>query len=137
MRILFALAFAILAALPARASEELVLGLSEDQVAINVTFDGSDLLVFGAVKRDTPIPAGDPIGVIMAIEGPSLPVTVRRKEKKWGIWINTDSLEISSAPAFYAVATSGPFADVLKETEDQRYHITIPTGMDNADIAKV
>jgi hypothetical protein len=44
---LLALAFLVL---PARA-EEIVLGLSSDEVAITATFDGSDILIFGAVKR--------------------------------------------------------------------------------------
>jgi len=43
-----------LAAVPLRA-EEVVLGLSKDQVAITATFEGSDILIFGAVKREAPI----------------------------------------------------------------------------------
>jgi hypothetical protein len=39
-----------LAALPA-AAEEVVLGLSSDTVSINTNFDGSEILIFGAVKR--------------------------------------------------------------------------------------
>ncbi|MEZ5716073.1 MAG: TIGR02186 family protein [Paracoccaceae bacterium] len=114
-------------ALPLAAGEDVVLGLSQNRVAITANFDGSEILIFGAVKRDTPVAAdAAPIEVIIAIEGPSVPVTVRRKEKKYGIWINTDSLKISSAPAFYAVATSGPFHEVLSETEDQRYHVSVP-----------
>ena len=54
MRFILIAALLIASALPLRASEELVLGLSQDRVAITVTFDGSDILVFGAVKRDTP-----------------------------------------------------------------------------------
>ena len=47
----------------------------------------------------------------MAVAGPSEPVMVRRKEKKFGIWVNTDSVLVDSAPSFYAVATSAPFTD--------------------------
>lgn len=125
-KLAFLLILAVTAALPARASEEVVLGLSQNRVAITANFDGSEILIFGAIKRDVPIPEGDPIEVVMAIEGPSEPVTVRRKEKKYGIWINTDALEIDAAPAFYAVATSGPFAEVLSQIEDHRHHISIP-----------
>jgi len=120
------LVFCVTAALPLRAGEAVVLGLSQNRVAITANFDGSEILLFGAVKRDSPISVEDPIEVVVAIEGPSEPVTVRRKEKKWGIWVNTDSLEIDSAPAFYAVATSGPFDEVLNATEDQRHHVSVP-----------
>ena len=53
----------IMLALPATA-EEVVLGLSKDEVAITTSFNGSDVLIFGAVKRDKPIPDGAPLEVI-------------------------------------------------------------------------
>jgi uncharacterized protein (TIGR02186 family) len=115
----------ILLAMPAQAAEEVVLGLSQDEVAITATFDGSSILVFGAVKREQPIPEGDPLQVIVAVSGPSHPVTVRRKEKKFGIWVNIDSVLVDSAPSFYAVATSAPFSDVIKDVEDLRHRISI------------
>ena len=119
-----ALAF-ILFTIPAFA-EEVVLGLSKDEVAITTSFDGSEILIFGAVKRDKPIPEGDPLGVIIAISGPSEAVTVRRKEKRFGIWVNVDSVEVDHAPSFYAVASSGPLDEVLHDLEDVRFQISIP-----------
>ncbi len=113
-----------LATLPLRA-EEVVLGLSKDKVAITANFDGSDLLVFGAVKRETPIQQ-EPLEVIVTIAGPSAPLTVRRKEKKLGIWVNTDAVEVKAAPSFYAVATTGPLKDVLAPIADLRHRISIP-----------
>ena len=111
---------------PALAAEEqVVLGLSQDRVAITADFDGSEILIFGAVKRETPIPDGPPLEVIVTVAGPSYPVTVRRKEKKFGIWINTDSVLVDLAPSFYAVATSAPFDDIITGTEDLRHRISI------------
>lgn len=124
-----------LALSPAFANEEVVLGLSQNRVAITANFDGSEILIFGAVKRDGPVPGTGPMGVIVTIEGPSLPVTVRRKEKKWGIWVNVDSLEIDEAPAFYAVSTSGPFNEVMSQTEDLRYHVSIPRAIRSIGLA--
>lgn len=114
----------LLFALPARA-EEVVLGLSQDEVAITANFDGSHILVFGAVKREVPIPAGPPLQVVVAVSGPSKPVLVRRKERRFGIWVNTDSVLVDSAPSFYAVATSGPFGEVLTDVEDLRHRVSI------------
>ncbi|WP_111732331.1 TIGR02186 family protein [Roseovarius amoyensis] len=114
----------VLAALPARA-EEVVLGLSRDKVAITANFDGSDILVFGAVKREEPIPEGPPLEVVVTISGPSQPVLVRRKERRFGIWINTDSVILGAAPSFYAVATSGPFGEVLTNVEDLRQRVSV------------
>lgn len=113
---------------PGRANEReaVVLGLSQNRVAITADFDGSEILVFGAVKRDTPIPAdAPPLEVIVTVSGPSAPVTVRRKEKKLGIWVNVDSVLVDSAPSFYAVATSAPFGAVLTDIEDLRHKVSV------------
>lgn len=124
MRLL--LLVALLFTLPAQAAEEeVVLGLSQDRVAITADFDGSEILIFGAVKRETPIPATEPLEVIVTVSGPQHPVLVRRKERKLGIWVNVDSVLVDSAPTFYAVSTSAPFDQVLTDTEDLRYRISI------------
>lgn len=114
----------LLIGLPARA-EEVVLGLSQSEVAITANFDGSQILVFGAVKREKPIPDGPPLEVVVTVSGPSKPVLVRRKERRFGIWVNTDSVLVDSAPSFYAVATSKPFDDVLTDVEDLRHRVSI------------
>ncbi len=123
-----ALALFLVLALPAKA-EEVVLGLSQTQVSITTNFDGSEIFIFGAVKREEAIPTGDPLQVIVAIQGPSEPLTVRRKEKRFGIWVNTESVEVDAAPSFYAIATSAPFDQVLSSTEDLRYKISIPSAI--------
>ncbi|KIN71394.1 TIGR02186 family protein [Sulfitobacter guttiformis] len=107
-------------------AEEIVLGLSSDTVSINTNFDGSEILIFGAIKRDAPIPDEPRMQVIVTVSGPSEPVTVRRKEKKFGIWVNTDAVEIDSAPGFYAISTSSLLGLSLSETEDVRHRISIP-----------
>ena len=123
-----AIALFIALALPAvsAAQEEVVLGLSQNKVSITTNFDGSEILIVGAVKRETAIPTDEPLGVIVAIQGPSEPLTVRRKEKRFGIWVNIESVEVDAAPSFYAVATSGPLNELLSATEDLRYKISIP-----------
>lgn len=90
----------ILCMIPLFASgEEIVLGMSQDEVAITATFDGSNILVFGAIKRESAIPEGE-LGVIVTIAGPSEPVAVHRKERRFGIWVNTDTVEVDAAPSF-------------------------------------
>lgn len=128
MRILHLLFAALLFAVPAKA-EEIVLGLSQDEVAITATFEGSHILIFGAIKRDgTEILDGD-LGVIITVSGPKTPITVRRKERRYGIWVNADAVEVDAAPSYYAVSTSGPLESVLKGVEDLRHSITIPNAI--------
>ena len=80
---------------------------------------------FGAVKREVPPPDSGPLQVIITVAGPSEPLVVRRKEHRFGIWVNVDAVEVDAAPSFYAVATSAPFDEVLSSIEDQRYEISI------------
>lgn len=110
-------------------AERVVLGLSLDEVPITVTFDGSRLLVFGAVRREAPIPPGPPLDVIVTVTGPPQAVDVRRKERVAGIWVNTASVRMQAAPSFYAVASTGPLPEVLALDEDLRYAITLPRMM--------
>lgn len=120
------LALVLLAfALPARA-EEVVARLSQDAISITANFDGSEIFVFGAVKRAAPPPAEAPLDVVITLLGPSEPVTVRRKDRVAGIWVNTQAVEVDLAPAFYAVATTGPLPEVLSQTEDLRHAVSIP-----------
>ena len=114
-----------LAFLPGLArAESVVLGLSQDQVAITATFNGSQLLIFGAVKRDAPAPTA-PLDVVIAISGPFEPVVVRKKSRKFGIWINTEAVHVDEAPSYYAVASSRPLDEALSQTDDLRYKITL------------
>ncbi|NNJ67196.1 MAG: hypothetical protein HKP54_04090, partial [Boseongicola sp.] len=94
-------------ALPAQA-EEVVAGLSQDSVQITTNFDGSEILIFGAVKRAAPLPDGPPLQVIVTVQGPQAPITIRRKDKRFGIWVNNAAVEVDAAPSYYAVATSAP-----------------------------
>ncbi len=108
------------------APEKIVAGLSQNRVAITANFDGSEILIYGAVKRETPTPTDSTLDMIITVEGPSVPLVIRRKEKVAGIWINGASVRIDSAPSFYTVATSGPLATILSDTDDLRNKITIP-----------
>lgn len=123
MRRLFALL--LLLASPASAQEEVVMGLSQDRVRITTDFDGSDLLIFGAVKRESPI-IDPPLDVIVTVAGPSTPVTIHQKDRRLGIWVNAETVKYTAAPSFYAVATSGPLSKILRQTEDLRHAVSIP-----------
>ena len=111
--------------LPAAAQEQIVAGMSQNRVSITADFDGSEILIYGAVKRDAPAPAGSALEVIVTVEGPATPVAVRRKGRVAGIWVNNASVHIDSAPSFYAVATTGPLNHILSDTDNLRYGVTI------------
>lgn len=106
-------------------AEAVVAGLSQDAIAITTNFEGSEILIFGAVRREAPPPGTAPLEVIITVQGPPRPVTVRRKDRRFGIWVNTDASEIDAAPTFYAVQTTAPLSVVLSQTEDMRHRVTL------------
>lgn len=120
------LALFLLLILPAPLkAEQVVAGLSQSRISISTNFDGSEILIFGAVKREDAITLDPPLEVIITVEGPSRPVAVRRKEKRFGIWVNTDTVEVDAAPTYYAVATSAPWEAAIKDIEDLRHKVSI------------
>lgn len=132
LRLLATLTILLLSTLPVRA-EEVVAGLSQNRVSITATFVGSEILIFGAVKRDSPPPEGDPLEVVVVVEGPSAPITVRKKDKRFGIWVNTEAMELAAAPSFYAVASSAPLEQSISTLDDLRHLISVERSIQISD----
>jgi uncharacterized protein (TIGR02186 family) len=102
---------------PVRAQEEstLVADLSENLIAITTGFSGIDVLLFGAT---------DGYGeVIVVVRGPTDSVTVRKKERVAGIWVNTSSLEFDGVPGYYRFAASQPVDTLLTKELRQTFQI--------------
>jgi uncharacterized protein (TIGR02186 family) len=121
---------------PISTGETIVAGLSQNLIAITTNFTGSEILIYGAVRREVPIPQGASLEVVVTVQGPSRPVTVRRKERKFGIWMNTEAVSISAAPSFYAIASTVPLDQALSATEDLRHQVTIPSAISAVGMAK-
>ncbi|MBK5926587.1 TIGR02186 family protein [Rhodobaculum claviforme] len=120
------LAWLALAALPARA-EEVLAGLSQTSVALTSTFGGSEILVFGAIRRDAPPPPdAPPMEIIVTVEGPPQRLSVWRKSRRAGVWMNVEEVRIARAPSFYAVASSAALDVALSATEDLRHSVSVP-----------
>ncbi|MCB1388982.1 MAG: TIGR02186 family protein [Rhodobacteraceae bacterium] len=127
-----ALILTLLLALPAHASE-IVGALSQNRVSLTASFSGSEILIFGAIRRDadevTAEEAAEARGdedfdVVIVIEGPRQPVAVWRKDRRAGIWMNVDSVSLDSVPSFYAVATTGPLNQILTPETDAAFRIS-------------
>ena len=99
---------ALLAPVAPAQADDLDVDLSKPDVRLNVSFEGQDLLLFGA--KDL---AGD---IIVVVRGPNHDSSVRLKERVAGIWVSTDEVIFADAPSFYALASSRPVADLLPES---------------------
>lgn len=125
-RLLRIAAAALLLAAPAARAEEIVSGVSQTGVSITTDFNGTAIMIYGAAMREAPPPDWPLLQVIITIEGPPTPLVIRKKQKVAGIWLNRGEVDISSAPSFYAVATTGDIGDILSPEEDAKYDVTIP-----------
>lgn len=103
-----------------------IASLSQNAVSITTDFSGSEIFVYGAIERERPVDASDDgLGVIITVLGPSSPVTVRKKDRVFGIWANAESAVIDSAPSFYALASTAPLTDILTDASNSRSNVTV------------
>ncbi len=119
--------------LTAQAKPVLVPDVSQRTVRIVYSFTGADLLLFGAILYPGGRLPSDkrPVDVVVVVKGPTQSVLVREKEKVAGLWINADRLRYSSAPSFYAIASSRPVERVV----DDRTRAIYELGLDARQLA--
>ena len=117
MRIIF-LIIGLFAATIASGQETVVSELSQDGVSITATFNGSEIFLFGAIKRDAPVNASaGKLDIIIEVSGPPTETLVRQKERKIIIWVNSQSVVMKRAPSYYTIAATGPLEELLTESE--------------------
>ena len=107
------------------APERIVAGLSQSRVAITADFAGSKIMIYGAIAREAPAPDTGPMAVLVTVEGPGQKIVVRRKERHFGIWLNTEKVVVQDVPSFYAAASTQTFGETLNLTDDLRHGITL------------
>ena len=99
-------------------AQQLVADLSSHLIAINTGFTGTEVVLFGTT--DAP---GD---VAIVVTGPRGSVTVRRKERIAGIWLNAASVRFEQVPSYYMVATNRPLDQFVSRPVLERHQIGLP-----------
>lgn len=93
----------------------LITDISQNRIDIVYTFKGAELLVFGAIQYPRGSVPDERPGLAIVVRGPAEPITLRKKARVAGIWINTASVRYETAPGFYSVATSAPIKTLVDE----------------------
>jgi uncharacterized protein (TIGR02186 family) len=96
--------------------ENITIGLSSETVQIATNFTGTILTIFGSVnnaKSDSLATGG--YDVIVVLEGPPKPVTIREKKRILGMWVNADAFSFSDVPRSYVLASTRNLRDVSPE----------------------
>lgn len=109
--------------LMAQSQPKLVPDISARSIEIRYSFTGAQLLLFGAILYPGGRVPSRPADVIVVLKGPVQPILLREKQKIAGIWMNADSNRFSSAPSFYAVASSEPVRDLVDERTAAIYEL--------------
>lgn len=114
--ILLTLAIAVTLASETKA-EPLVADLSESVVKITTGFTGTKVLLFGAIEGRGKL--------VVIVEGPRHSLTVRRKRRIAGIWVNRAEVQFDDVPSFYQVLSSDPLEEWLPLRTRDLYQIGV------------
>ena len=94
------------------AQNQIVADLSQENVKISTDFQGAKILLFGAYDGKK----GDDIIVI--VTGPKGLVTVQKKEKILGVWVNTKKVNYINTPKYLSISSNRRIDDILdKKTQ--------------------
>ncbi|MEP6839698.1 MAG: TIGR02186 family protein, partial [Bradyrhizobium sp.] len=123
-------------------AERLIVSVSNHRVTVTPNYSGEELVLFGSVEKDATTPAGRTnYDLVVTVAGPRADMVTRRKERTFGIWINTDSRQFLQVPSYLALFSNRPF-DVIASPEVQRRQqlglnnvlLTQRVGPDYADV---
>jgi uncharacterized protein (TIGR02186 family) len=132
---------AALAAAPARA-ERLIVSVSNHRVTVTPNYSGEELVLFGSVEKDASTPGNHSnYDLVVTVAGPRADMVTRRKERKFGIWINTDSRQFLKVPSYLALFSNRPFEAIAPPEVQRRQQLglnnvllTQRVGPDFADV---
>jgi uncharacterized protein (TIGR02186 family) len=99
---------AALAISPAQA-ERLIVSVSNHRVTVTPNYSGDELVLFGSVEKDANTPPNRSYDLVVTVAGPRADMVTRRKERRFGIWINTDSRQFLNVPTYLALFSNRPF----------------------------
>lgn len=136
------LALAGLLAAPQARAEQLIVSISNHRVTVTPSYAGDELVLFGSVERDKQSPARTGgYDLVITVSGPRADLVTRRKERRFGIWVNTDSRQFINVPTYLSVFSNRPMdaiaaPDVQRRQQLGLNHILLTqrVGSDYADV---
>ena len=119
---ILALLAACTVAAPARA-ERLIVSVSNHRVTVTPNYSGEELVLFGSVERDASTPASRTYDLVVTVAGPRNDMVTRRKERWFGIWINSDYRQFLKVPTYLALFANRPFDDIASADVERRQQL--------------
>ncbi|MGV3548479.1 TIGR02186 family protein [Rhizobium sp.] len=107
--------------------EALNIGISSTEIAIVPDFSGTEVTVFGAIENvDTALLAKGGYDIVVALEGPRDRITMRRKERVAGIWINRQSVVFEAMPESYSMTSTRALSRIASDLELVTHAVGLP-----------
>ena len=136
------LAFCMAFPAPLARAERLIVSVSNHRVTVTPNYSGEELVLFGSVEKDTSTPATrNAYDLVVTVSGPRADMVTRRKERKFGIWINTDYRQFLQVPTYLALFANRPFDAIASSDVERRQQLglnnvllTQRVGPDYADV---
>jgi uncharacterized protein (TIGR02186 family) len=98
--------------------------VSTRTVAVTSSFTGTEIVVFGAIDNSRQSsPESGLYDIVIVIEGVPSRITMRRKGRVGGIWLNTQSQVFENVPSYYAISSTRPLDEVASEATLIGYEI--------------
>ena len=121
---LFLISLSLSIPFEAKTENEIVADLSQGNVEISTNFLGAKILLFGAYDGKK----GDDI--IVVVTGPKGLVTIQKKEKIFGMWINTKKVNYINTPKYLSISSNRPIDEILNKKTQRLSQI----GLNNLNI---
>ena len=109
--------------IPGAQSDDLISDISDKIISIESSFTGKDLLLYGAIDAKIETKSD----IIITVMGSESPLIVRKKDRKYAMWINDNSYEYSNVPFYYSVYSNRPLENIL----DKKQMIENKIGINN------
>ena len=107
--------------------EAVNIGVSSKEIAIASDFAGTNITVFGAIDHANPdILKSGHYDLVVSLEGPRDFITVRKKERVAGAWVNRHSVIFEHMPESFSVASTRPIEAIAKPTELLNFSVGLP-----------
>jgi uncharacterized protein (TIGR02186 family) len=126
---------------PTARAEQLIVSVSNHRVTVTPNYSGEELVLFGSIEKNASTPANRNYDLVVTVRGPRADMVTRRKERKFGIWVNTDYRQFLQVPTYLALFANRPFDAIAPPEVERRQQLglnnvllTQRVGPDYADV---
>jgi uncharacterized protein (TIGR02186 family) len=123
-------------------AERLIVSVSNHRVTVTPNYSGEELVLFGAIEKDASTPTTrNGYDLVVTVSGPRADMVTRRKERKFGIWMNTGYRQFLKVPTYLALFANRPFDEIASPDVARRQQLGLNSvllpqriGADYADV---